>query len=327
MKLKHTVFALSLIGLSVAAIAGTPGNNMVLPSGVDLTAPDSTGIWSLGIEGLYVQSNNSFQYSPLGFFDANNKAVGNEWNWGIEADVGYQFAGSSRDVNLSYTYLGFDALDSTTTPALSSIIGTGNAYGKVDQELNAVSLTFGQLFLVGSRIGLHPFAGVQFADINSNFKSNTSFPLSIADTEATYSLTNKLTSDFTGAGPRAGIDATLNLGCGFSVVGTFAGALLVGEMDAKNTFMVSFLSASLQQVNKPENYTAMVPELDAKLGINYAYTFNPKIAMDAQIGFEAVNYFNALDSDLYDIQNFNSVNNTTNFNYYGPYFRLQLNVA
>jgi hypothetical protein len=331
MKLKHIALVLPMLGLSAVAFAGAPGNNMVIPSGINLIAPDSTGTWMFGIEALYMQNNENYQYappdgiSPTGI--VHTQSVGNDWNWGVEADIGYMFAGSSRDVNLSYTHLGFEDSDSVTLPEIPPIFGVGSASGKIDQDLNAASLTFGQLFTVGQRVTLHPFGGVQFADIDSDFTSTFSFPFTIGDTDTTLSSTSKLHSDFVGAGPRAGIDGAVHLGGGFSVVGTFAGALLVGNMDAKNTVTASVLGLTAQQVFNPDSYTAVVPELDAKLGLDYLFAFNPTVSMNAQIGYEAVNYFNAVVADVNDIQQINSINNTNDFNYHGPYFRLQLNVA
>src|SRR3990167_7960497 len=145
---KSITLALAMIGLSSVALAGAPGNNMVVPTGTPVIAPDSTGTWSFGLEALYMQSNTNFQYAAVtntdpvtGFTEQDNQSVSNDWNWGGEVDVSYIFPGSSRDVSASYTYLNQDGgNDSIVSPAGSAnihgplIVGIGAdaANGSVD---------------------------------------------------------------------------------------------------------------------------------------------------------------------------------------------------
>jgi hypothetical protein len=337
-KLKTIALVLSMLGLSAAAVAGSPGNNMVIPTGTDLIAPDSVGTWSFGIEALYMQSSDNFQYTAIGNpplnNDFDNQTVGNSTNWGLSADIDYMFAGSSRDVNLSYTHLDFDNSASLDIPNGLVIIGNGgsgdgaplanSASDSSEQDLNTANLTFGQLFHVGSRVDLHPFAGVQFTDFDDSQK--VAFSAAVPD-EFSLGINARLSSNFTGAGPRFGMDGAVHLGAGFSVVGTAAGALLVGEMDANLKPTVTANGITQQSRTSVDDYTAVIPELDAQLGLDYMYAFNPTVSMNAQVGYEAVNYFNIVDTDVLNITQVNSVNNTSDFNYHGPYFRLQLNVA
>ncbi|MFN7096400.1 MAG: Lpg1974 family pore-forming outer membrane protein [Gammaproteobacteria bacterium] len=332
MKTKITL-ALAMIGLSAAAFAGAPGNQMVAPTGTPVIAPDSTGTWSFGLEALYMMSNTNFQYATVndGADTNHNQSVNGDWNWGGEADISYMFPGSSRDVAVSYTYLNQDGGTDHTNGTAGSIIGvigsaTANdpteADGWVDQTLNAATLTFGQLLTVGDRLSLHPFGGVQFADIDTTNRADYEDATVDPDVlENSY----KGTSDFEGAGLRAGFDTSVHLGNGFSIVGTFAGALLVGSMDSKFDYNDFVAGTSLETKN--DSYTALVPELDAKIGLDYMYAFNPNTSMNIQLGYEFVNYFNAESNDAWDSFIVNSNNNTSDFNYNGAYLRLQLNVA
>ncbi|MFN7096399.1 MAG: Lpg1974 family pore-forming outer membrane protein [Gammaproteobacteria bacterium] len=324
--------ALAMIGLSAAAFAGAPGNQMVAPTGTPVIAPDSTGTWSFGLEALYMMSNTNFQYATVadGAGTNHNQSVNGDWNWGGEADISYMFPGSSRDVAVSYTYLNQDGgTDHTngTAGTLSGVLGSGflndptEAEGSVDQTLNEATLTFGQLLTVGDRLSLHPFGGVQFADIDTTNKAE--YEVEATDTEVN---SYKGTSDFEGAGLRAGMDASVHLGNGFSIVGTFAGALLVGSM-SDNEFEFNNLVAGTENEYENDNYTALVPELDAKIGLDYMYAFNPNTSMNIQLGYEFVNYFNSESNDAWDSLIVNSNNNTSDFNYNGAYLRLQLNVA
>lgn len=336
MKLKSVTLLLPLVLLSSVSMAGSPGNEMVIPSGVNLMASDSTGIWSFGIEALYMQSSDNFQYAAItnpptsNVFE--NQTVGNSTNWGGEADIGYTFAGSSRDVNLSYTHLDFDNSDSINDPNSIVIISNGgseaplanSASDRSEQDLNTVALTFGQLLQVGNRVDLHPFAGIQYTDFDDTQKPGYS---AAVPEQFTLNINARLDNDFNGVGPRFGLDGAVHLGAGFSIVGTAAGALLVGDMESKLVPTVTANGETTTSRTKADDYTAVVPELDAKLGLDYMFAFNPAISMNAQIGYEVVNYFNMVDTDVLDISRINSVNNTSDFNYHGGYLRLQLNVA
>ncbi|MBY0544130.1 MAG: hypothetical protein K2Q14_01105 [Gammaproteobacteria bacterium] len=333
---KSITLALAMIGLSSVALAGAPGNNMVVPTGTPVIAPDSTGTWSFGLEALYMESNTNFQYATIDtspttdVVDQDNQSVSNDWNWGGEVDVSYIFPGSSRDVSASYTYLNQDGsdsvggdtgLDNVHGPLLTGL-GSDEAEADVDQTLNAATLTFGQLLTVGDRLSLHPFGGLQFASIDTTNKATyEETEAGVEGVTASY----KGDSDFEGIGPRAGIDASVHLGNNFSVVGTFAGALLVGNMDSH--FDIDATAIPVDADFDNDSYTAVVPELDAKLGLDYMHAFNPNTSMDIQVGYQVVNYFNAESNDFGDSVFANSVNNTSDFNYNGPYLRLQLNVA
>ncbi|NNM59363.1 MAG: hypothetical protein HKM04_06060 [Legionellales bacterium] len=339
---KTITIALGIIGLSATAFAGEPGNNMVIPTGTLLIAPDSTGTWSFGLEALYMMSNTNFQYAstgnvsllaPPGPADVENQSVTNDWNWGVEADISYLFPGSSRDISASYTYLNQNGDDSVSGAPLT-VHGVNRptfttfaneATGDVDQTLNAATLTFGQLMTIGNRISLHPFGGLQFADIDTSNKAvyYTEFP----DPGDEFEIGNyKSTSDFEGIGPRAGIDTAIHLNQSFSIVGTFAGALLVGNMSSNFDYNRGFTPSFETDYNN-DSYTAVVPELDAKVGLDYLYAFNSATSMNIQLGYEFVDYFNAEDNDARDSWAVNSVNTATDFSYNGPYLRLQLNVA
>jgi hypothetical protein len=338
--LKRITSALGLLGISLSAFAGAPGNNMVIPSGVVLTAPDSGSGWSFGIEGLYVQPTGSnFQYAQINDNaipnTSHNQLVNNSYQWGGSADLVYRFDGNSRDVTLDYTHLSTDDSDTSHVSGAETFnqafIFGGNpvalapdtAKGYVDNDYNEVNLTFGQQLIVGDRLVLHPFGGVIYADIEQDDKVTYS-----ASTVVPNSGTGKIDSDFQGAGPRAGMDVRVLTGSGISIVGTIAGSLLVGDTDAHESVSPAavLLSAPVEWNN--DESVHVVPELDARVGLDYTpHKFFPEASMAFQIGYEVVHYFNVTNLDSWDTTIVNSVNNFGSFGYQGPYLRLQLNVA
>lgn len=341
--LKRISYTVGLLGVSLSAFAGAPGNNMVAPtpSGVVLNAPDSDIGWSVGIEGLYAQpTGNNFQYSQVNdnSVPANtqhDQSVNNSYQWGGEADATYRFDGNSRDVTLGYSHLDSDDSDTThleggetfnpilsfgATP-ISSAADT--AKGEVDDDYNAVDLTFGQQFLIGERVVLHPFGGLRYASIDQDDKvayTNSA--------DATDNGSGKIDSDFQGAGPRAGIDARILTSTGFSIIGAIAGSLLVGDTDSHASVSPSSVIGLPTTEWDNDDTTHLVPELDARVALDYTpHKLFPEASMSFQVGYEVVHYFDVAELDGVDSSFTNSVNNTSSYGYQGPYLRLQLNVA
>ena len=61
----------------------------------------------------------------------------------------------------------------------------------------------------------------------------------------------------------------------------------------------------------------VVPSLEAKLGLKYVYEC-PTGVLNLEGGYQAINYFNALETGR-EIT-FSSNRNSSNFSFYGPYF-------
>ena len=338
---KRITLALAMIGLSASAFAGAPGNQVAMPSGINLIAPDSVGVWSFGIEALYFEpANNEYQY---GSFNSDtttspavnkNKSTGNSYDWGGTVDATYMFPGNSRDVKLSYTHLDFSDSSTTSIGANQSFntpnstdfgaAATGSAKGTQDNDVDSVDLVFGQWIRIGQRVDLHPFGGLRYAQIDTTDKGT----YTLAATNGTQVDTEKFTSDFEGIGPRAGIDTAVHLGKGFSIVGTMAGSLLIGDGDSKYKLVNDTNSIDdTITTYKSGDGTRVVPELDARIGVDYMHAFNPATSMNIQLGWQVVNYFDVTDTDAVDMTTPNTVNGSEDFGYHGPYLRLQVNLA
>lgn len=339
--MRQISFALVSLGLSTTVLAGMPSNTMVVPTpaGINLIAPDSTGAWTFGLEALYVQPTGSnFQYARVNNSSASvnkstNYAVDPSFAWGWAGDITYHFAGNSRDVMLGYTHVNSDDNDSLSASGSESISppdfagesladDPNQATADSDYHYDAVDLVFGQQITIGQHLLVHPFGGLRYARVkldNSTTESDT--------TDSTNSGSASTYSDFNGIGPRAGANIKWLTNCGLSVVGSFAGSLLVGETDSSAKIRPSAASASDPANWSVANNENVVPELDASLGLQYTIEIEPQAALALQIGYQAVEYFNVTALDSSDLTTPNSVNNRNDFGYYGPYLRLQLNVA
>lgn len=352
--LKKVTFGLIAVLGSVSALAGH-GNDMPMPSGVNLMAPHQEGSWSFGAQANYFEPNNDFNYALASqgtfvpatdttTFDTKTHSVNADYDWGWGVDVTYHFPGEGRDVTLAFTQLNSSDSDSVSTaPGGVTFIGQPgvgnpfNAYdaatGHVDTNYDSADLTFGQVITAGSRITLHPFAGLRYAYIDykaTGTYSDSDVNVGEREQALTDLDTQTLKSTFNGIGPRLGSDAAVNLGGGFSLRGTLGVSLLVGSMDVdtdydSKNYSSGILTSEFILNHDVETNTRVVPEADAKLSAMYHTDFNNGYGLGFEAGWQVTNYFDAIENNSFST--FDTSTEYTNFFMQGPYARIQLDVA
>jgi hypothetical protein len=156
--------------------------------------------------------------------------------------------------------------------------------------------------------------------------------------DVTASLQDIVTerSHFNGGGPRFGIDASYHLGCGFGVVAGISAALLVGQTESDYSELITALANAVivpatttvtlttgsvlsdpsvpvtsvsaltpMSVSLSKNISfkhamesRIVPNIDAKLGIDWSYQFCncSHSIMTVAAGYRVSHYFSAIDS-------------------------------
>lgn len=316
--LKKVSVALLGLGFSAIALAGAPKDQVVMPTGINLLAPDSVGSWMVGLEALYAKSTspNFLYFAPSDFSvpvsTIKNKSVDNDSHWGGTADFSYMFPGQSRDLKFVYTHL--ETPDSSSTGDVFGLFDSSR--GHIRQTYNAVDGVLGQWVRIGNRVDLHPFGGLRYANINTHASIQEGDSL----IPAFSGLVVGYHTQFQGLGPRAGIDVDVNVGSGVSIVSTVGASLLVGDVNESRTATASAFNVH----TSADEEEHVVPELDARLGMHYSYSFDTNTVLGLELGYQAVNYFNAVDLDNIDLGTPNTVNNSEDYNYYGPYLRLQL---
>lgn len=309
---------LSIVLMSAAAVIALP-SYAAYPAATDPTevsVPELPGGFFVGATGLFLQptiTNGDLNYSTR--FTVNNtnsdsifsttsnvESVQPDYQWGVSFDAGYTFPGTGNDIRFNFTNLGTNDNNGVTSndvdnqfvfaTNLDSIPFT-TAESTAEVTLNQADLVFGQLINVGCRLSLHPNVGVRYAQIerklNTNYFSNLpDFPL--------VNVAND--SNFNGVGPLVGMDATYYLGAGVGVVGHFDTALLAGHIDSSltNTFNMNDGTVITNSISDNSS-TRVVPVIDAKLGLNYTYIFDPHYtySLSFEGGYQVSNYFNAVD--------------------------------
>ena len=327
LNLKKTAVAVLAFGSS-AVFAGTMGP-VCAPGNV--TVPCASQAWDFGVQALYLKpSYSAYQYNqvssntvtgPNGAVTTTNyneNDNSNNWGWGFKLEGSYHFS-TGNDLNLNWYHLdhsvnnsgGFLALDTVDTVVLDSV----NSYSTSSTaKWDAVNVEFGQHSHFGEWKNIRFHGGVQYArvqaDANLAVAGVTVDKTPVADLVGGLGLTSK----YNGFGPRIGADYLYNWGNGFAMYANGASALLVGTQSFNTSAGIIDPELGAFVDLRNGSATAVVPELEAKLGVKYTYAMaQGDLSLDG--GWMWVNYFNAVNAGPLTAQ--------SNFAVQGPFLGLK----
>ncbi|MFJ1268745.1 Lpg1974 family pore-forming outer membrane protein [Legionella lytica] len=318
---KTTIAVLGLLASGYAA-AGTMGP-VCTPGNV--TVPCEARKWELGADALYMQpiysAHKSLQLVPNGTTATVSSEVADvrdDWSWGFRV-MGSFYFNTGNDITVNWTHLDSKAdFNNIFAPLAIPSVGFVQVPANYESRdhFDQANIVLGQHVDVSARKQMRFFGGMQYANIQSNATNYLNAPLIPVLFGSTVSVFNN--TDFKGIGPVAGIDYSYALFNGLSVTANGTGSILVGTSRYHEGFVVDNAHAILLDVYARNK--AIVPSLEAKLGLNYAHAFwEGTLNIDA--GYQALNYFNALAAQ--EFQSPTAPVRTVNYGLFGPYFGLK----
>jgi hypothetical protein len=306
---------LAVMGLAVNGLvfAGTMGP-VCAPGNV--TVPCEASRWDLGVQALYLQSVYSsskgyYQAAPTG----DLTGINNAWDWGYRLAGSYHF-NTGNDIKVDWMHFS-DNPDRTNLvgsiitfqpPATVRVLANQAFHLIGETRLDQLNLEMGQIANFGLVKKMRFFGGLQYAHIQANATQyyTTLTPFERFDN-----------TDFKGFGPTVGIDYAYDVSNAFSLTAHGAGSVLYGTSRYSNGFVLQ--PAGLVYSSTYAKAHVMVPTLDAKLGMNYAYNMMQGV-LNFEGGYQSTNYFNALQSQGGALSG--SLANS-DYGLYGPYFGLK----
>lgn len=184
-------------------------------------------------------------------------------------------------------------------PAGASFTG-GSANGSLQTQYDSVNLTARHNFCVDCSIGYLLFGGVEYARLGETLTGN----FADAATSTSHSYVSR--SLFNGAGPRIGIRGQYDVGQ-WQFFGEGAGAALIGSSQNNINFTTTSpalaalgISTNDQSLTSPDA-TEVVPSIDGKVGVAYAFPPTNYGALKLELGYRVATYFDAVNQ--YEITN------------------------
>ena len=295
-------------GQSVA-YAGMMGS---ICDGVNVTIPCETRAWELGGHALYVQSKaggnvaNRSIITSVNTFNQGHDAI---WDWGYQLEATY-FYRNGKDIHLNwYHYRNSD------NNALGSPVNLGTVVTNADfpssqpttytdvivdsttqymaPQWDQVNIEFGRRMDMGPDNYARFHAGFNYsrAAVNSSTTLSGSY---VSDSPVSYSKSDNTSAVYNGFGARLGMLLNYDIGWGLSLYGDGAGSVLAGT--SKTNYSISNNATTQSWTIYNYSSTRVVPELDAKLGLQYAY-INSHGQLTADVGWLWASYINALASE------------------------------
>lgn len=294
--------------VSGSLLAGTQGNDHVEAcSGTQVTLPCEPKQWFLGVEALYLKPVYSSQREYLVHQDETFEA-GNQWGWGFGLAGGYYF---NQGNQLSLNWMHYDASSQRGQfPGTLEDFGESTFNLENNNRFDQVNAVLSQHVDLGIMKRARFYGGVQYANIRGNQRKVYAANNEMLEEELT-GVTGFDEVEFRGVGPVIGVEYGFDLAPDFTLSANLASALLYGTsrynaglISAPNPILLSNTYASKKSV---------VPELEAKIGLNYKHQFALG-ALNLFGGYQVLQYFDALS-----LAGRNNRFESVDFGLFGPY--------
>ncbi len=235
--------------------------------------------------------NENYGFSGNHEDDANSVLnVTPEYNFGVDASLGYIFEDTANSIELLYRYQ--DTNNSDTDEGNLGHEGAGELHSELGYELNSFDLVIGQIIEVGESMDMRFTGGLAYVEIDES--QHTSFHEELDYIEHSAEIDEK--SHFSGWGPRVGIDARYDFGTGVGIVGGGSVAYVLGDLDTSESLTQTHHHHTEDELIKNDIDNHAVTNLRGNLGVDYVYFFDneERSTMGIELGYQVDYYSDAL---------------------------------
>ena len=296
-----------------AAVEAAPA-----PSQPLLREAESVPGLGASLEAVYLRPSRS----DLDYVIVDTSRTGNVRGSYKEVEPGYSAGarmGLSYDVGtgtaIRAQYLTLDTSDSSSAEkeaGVNDLWGTWlhpnaiiddndvtSAQMSYDFNLDVFDLSARKKLDMGSDLGLGIEAGLRYARIDQKIEVNYRQDVT-STTNRRADIYN--TNNFSGWGPRFGVDADWRMGKGFSLFGALAGSILLGDFDTSQQeydWQVAAVTPTTRVDVENTERNRVVPVLEMRAGLGYAYQLENGMSIGAKAGYEWQNWFNMVTATRY----------------------------
>ena len=249
---------------------------------------------------------------PLQSPSWTEKELKPNYDAGFAVSFGYLFA-DGKDVTVDWTHLDSNTSSSIAAPNSEYFIGPDfqigpdsipvrAASGKARFDYDVVNVNGGQTVNFGSHMTTRFFGGLSNPYLRERVTATFTGNVVTAPNAGPFSTRQRVSADFTGVGPRMGLESNYEVGYGFGIIGEAAVSALIGSNTSKTSYLSSsqellndFGQTSNYQTIKDDNITQVIPAIDAKIGLSYSYAFCNGEVLTVKGGYQAAVYVDAIN--------------------------------
>lgn len=219
------------------------------------------------------QLDRAFEATALGN-PVNNDG---EYDFGLEATLGYAFADTANSIELNYRWINADSDASAAGVYVIPDFGPNGSPEFLDAdvanalnyELDSADLMMAQFLNIGEFMQLRLLGGLAY--LNLEQENHTTYTNAQVTSEQFFHNNN---SQYEGWGPRVGLDSRYDFGNGFGIVGGGSVAYFLGELNSNASTTDNF-QLNNNFVHFEDNIDShTVVNLRANLGVDYVYFFD-----------------------------------------------------
>lgn len=324
MKGTNKLFLYSLTSLAVMSASAVQAEQLV-------TAPTLEGGFTAMIGAWYnAPSADGQDYGTITSENSNITSVlevDPDYDWGLDASLGYIFQDTANGVELNYRWHNSDDSDSSASqdgdiyaPAFDRYFY--EAQSSLSYEVSALDLMFNQFLDIGRSVQVRLGVGASY--LNLEKEQNTTYFSETYDEDLNRSAAES--SDFSGIGPRVNLDGRYDFGNGFGILGGGSIAYYVGDLDYSNDFVHNETTDFYEYGVEDDRDNHAITNLRANVAVDYVFFMEEASVIGLELGYQVDYYADAIQTveadasddfvNLYD-------SDTHSLSFTGPYLNLK----